>query len=136
MGLLDEDELFEQIDECGWPGYWFTHACKAADILQILRPDEPYSDLGDEAWSTWVLRIDWALEQLTGQVDETSYQLMISSWLIGGQYLGNRKPRNGDNLLASTVLFTEEELRVRILVKRTLNRHYGNEEEMKALLSE
>ena len=136
MGLLDEDELFEQIDECGWPGYWFTHACKAADILQIPCPDGPYSDLGDEAWSTWALRIDWELKYLIGQVDETGYQLMFPSWLIGGQYLGNRKPRNGDNLLASTVPFTEEELRVRTLAKRNLDRLYGNDEEMKALLSE
>ena len=52
---------------------------------------------------------------------------MFPSWLLGGVYLGNRKPRDGDNLLSSTVPFTEAELQVRTLAKRTLERLYGED---------
>ena len=136
MCFMDEDELFGQIDQCGWPGYWFVYACKAADILQIPCPDERFSDLGEDAWSDWALHIDESLEHLTGKCDETGYQLMYPDWLEDGVYLGNRKPRKGNNLLVSTVPFTDEEIKVRAVASVTLNRLYGTEEERKLLLSE
>ena len=135
MGFMDKDELVERMEECGWAGYWFTYACKAADKLQIPCPDERYSTLGvDEPWTIWALHISSELKHFIDRVDEFGDPVVYHSWLEGGHYLGNRRPRKGNNLLASSVPLSEEELHVEAVAEMKSRLLWGTKEERLRLL--
>ena len=106
-GLCDPDEIADYVFDMNWSGWWFRHMCRAADILKIPCPDQRFID--DELpWNSWGQAIDFKLEHRIGQLDENGEQMISRDWELPPFYLGNRFPRDRENVCVCSVQLPAE----------------------------